>query len=401
MKKKPDFIQNFMFSPRMILNLNRYVLRLNIMDLRMFIQVEKEMNPLLVEEAQENLGDEGKNKYDCDKEFSIIKFPEEGIGFGSKRKRGYIRSLVIQKEGLRDHLLWQVEVLARDKEEKRIGGLIIGNLDDSGFLSMSMEETRRLANAGINKFKHALRLVQSLDPIGVGARNVREAFLIQLVLRGSTEDEYLYRIICKYLEDLRKGNYEKITQALSITFDDVKRAKKRIACFNPEPAVGFGGEDVVHIKPDVFMDKNNGFYYVEVNEQDLPKISINQYYKSILRDKNTPVETVNYIKKKFLSARRLINAIRQRKRVISRVCNYLAGIQKDFLDKGGEAIRPLTLRQVADALSISEATVNRVVSNKYVHVWNAVLSLKSFFPTVAKYREGLGILPLDLCQKSS
>ncbi len=394
MHMRPESVQRMMLTPEMLLSM--HVLQLNITDLRMFMRAELEENPLLEEEEQEVSLSEDEIK--LDEEFSML-IDEDFEGRDlhldlderpyniSEGKRCYLESLIIKKESLYEHLHWQLEILAKNDEEKRIGEFIIGNLDDNGFLNMDLGRMREKIGADIESFKRALSLVRSFDPIGVGARNTEESLLIQLIFSGKG-DTHLYRIVYSYLEDLEKGNYERIARALSVSLKEVKKAKKRISYLNPRPGAAFGGEEARRIEPDVFLSKNNGSYDAQVNERCLPRLGINRFYKSILREKKAPEETKEYIKKKLINARWVIDAVRQRTNTVTRVCEYLSEAQKGFLESGDLAAKPLTLKQAASALFVSEATVSRVVSNKYAHIPNRLFALKDFFAGAIKTMGG-------------
>lgn len=395
-------IQKMMVTPKMLLSM--YALQLNIMDLRMFMRAELEENPLLEEEEKEDLLSEDENKLnekfsmltDDEREKTSPPVNEEGYNI-SEEKRRYLESVITEKESLYQHLYWQLEVLARDDEEIRIGKFIIGNLDDNGFLNMEMERMRESINADMNSFRRALKLIRTFDPAGIAARNLKESLLIQLFLSGKG-NTHLCRIVYSHLEDLERRYYKKIADALSITLKEVEKAKKRIAYLNPKPGASFAKEEsLLMIEPDVFLNKKNGIYSVEVSEQGLPKLTVNKYYKSILKDKNIPEKTKEYIKKKFTSALWFIGALHQRKKTIARTCEYLVNVQKDFLEN--DVVKPLTLKEAADGLSISEATVSRAVSNKYAQMRNRLIELKSFFAGKLKTIDGRIISDRSVKQK--
>ena len=383
----PGYERQMMLTPKMLLN--AHVLQLNIMDLRMFMRAELEENPLLDEVEADGSANENEEKIKLDEKISMLiddssrqpVSPEnDGIGYSvSEEKRRYLESLITKKESLYGHLYWQLQVLSKNDEDVRIGEFIIGNLDENGFLTMGIEKMREFVKVDIDRFKNVLRLVRSLDPAGVAARDIKESLLLQLFLSGKG-DSHLYRIVFSYLDELKKGHFKKIAEACSISVEEVIRAKKRISSLNPRPGISFGGRDVVSkIEPDVFLNRKKDSYSVEVNEEDLPKFRVSAYYHGILKDKAAPEKTKEYIKKKFSNALWIIDALAQRKKTIARTCQYLVEVQKDFLEKGDSLLKPLTLKQAAEGLSVSEATVSRVVSNKYAQEENRLLELKRFF----------------------
>jgi len=402
----PESVQKLMLTPRMLLSM--HVLRLNIIDLRTFIRAELEENALLEEEETReilfrednaSLGKDLSILIDGDiQQYDLPPVVDEKVYSITEEKRRYLESLITEKESLYEHLHWQLEVLAENDKEKRIGEFIIGNIDDNGFLNMELDQMREEIGVDVESFNRALTLVRSFDPVGVGARNTKESLLLQLFLSGRGDSE-LYRIVNHHLEDLVKSNYEKVAGSLGISPDEVKSAVKKISYLNPKPGAVFSDEEAVTIEPDVFLVRNNGSFTVEINEGDLPRLTINRYYSSILKDKKAPRETKEYIKKKLLSARWVIDAIRQRKNTITRICEYLSGVQKDFLKNGDAALKPLTLRQAADELSVSQATVSRVVSNKYAHVSGEVFALKEFFSGGVKSDDGAIVSDRSIKQK--
>ena len=396
MDMRPEGVQRMMLTPKMLLSM--HVLQLNIMDLRPFLQAELEENPLLEEENPiSEATDEDENRIDeeilrlvddrGDNEESVPGEGGEGTSV-SQEKRSYFESLITKKESLYEHLHWQLEVLAKDSEQKRIGEFLIGNFDDRGYLKVDLKEIPGILNAPIEKVRNTLNLIRTFDPAGVAGRNLKESLLIQLINSGKG-DTHLYKIVYWHLEDLEKGNFEKIAQALAIPISEVEHAKKRIGYLNPRPGANFGKEVAVRIIPDVFIYKNNGTYDIEISDKDLPRLYLSAAYSAALKDKQAPSATKDYIRKKLSHARWVIDAVKQRKNTINRVCGYLVDRQKDFLDEGESVAKPLTLKEAAVELLVSEATVSRTVSNKYLQAPERLFSLKSFFVKGIKQDSGM------------
>ena len=395
MDMRPDGIQRMMLTAKMLLSM--HVLQLNIMDLRTFLQAELEENPLLEEEEPASEAtDEDESRIDeeisgliddrVDNEELISEEGDERPSI-SEEKKSYFESLIAEKESLYEHLHWQLEVLAKDEEQKRIGEFLIGNLDDRGYLEVDLKEIPGILNASTEKVRNTLNLVRTFDPAGVAGRDLKESLLIQLLNFGKG-DTHLYKIVYWHLEDLEKGNFEKIAQALAISIKEVESAKKRIAYLNPRPGANFGKEAAMRIIPDVLIYKNNGGYGIEINERDLPRLFLSSAYNIALKDKKVTSVTKEYVRKKLSHARWVIDAVKQRKNTINRVCGYLVDKQKDFLNEGDSAAKPLTLKEAAEALLVSEATVSRTVSNKYLQAPERLFSLKSFFVKGIKQDSG-------------
>ena len=389
----PEGMQRMMLTPKMLLS--THVLQLNIMDLRVFVRAELEENVLLEKEDEEHAPDEEKSRLDKQLSLLIDENPEDetplsGGGtndtMGEERK-SYLQSLITKSESLYEHLSWQLEILGTDMEEKRIGDFIISNLDEDGFLNIELEEIRQRIPCDIKSFRHALNLVRSFDPVGIAARDLKESLLIQLISSGKG-DTLLYRIVTAHFQDLERGNFGKIAEALCVPLCDVLNAKKRISYLSPRPAAAFGGGEALSIKPDVLLLKNNGAYEIEVNDQDVPRLTISRFYRSILKNKAASSETKDYIKNKLAGAQWLLEALDRRKTTIGRVCGHLADFQNDYLRRGDAFLKPLTLKMVAGELYISEATVSRVVSNKYALISAEMFALKDFFSGHLKTENG-------------
>jgi len=396
MDMRPEGVQRMMLTAKMLLNM--HVLQLNIMDLRTFLQAELEENPLLEEEdpSSETI-DEDESRLDEEiSELNDERVDKEELASGSegerpsitKEKKDYFESLIIKKESLYDHLHWQLEVLAKDDEQKRIGEFLIRNFDDNGYLKVDLKELPEILNASTEKVRSALGLIRTFDPAGVGGRDLKESLLIQLLNFGKG-DTHIYRIVYWHLEDLEKGNFEKIAQALSITTQEVEAAKKRISYLTPNPGAAFSKEAATYIIPDVILYKNNGTYDIEISDRDLPRLYLSPAYSAALKDKQVEPATKEYVRKKLSHARWVIDAVKKRKKTINRVCGYLVDKQKDFFNESDTAAKPLTLKEAAKALLVSEATVSRTVSNKYLQAPDRIFSLKSFFVKGIKQDSGM------------
>ncbi len=394
MDMRPDAVQKMLLLPRMLLSL--HVLLLNVMELKVFLRLEMEGNPILEEQPPDDLPDndekslneEISNLIDEKTDFEELNFgAEDNSSSLDNAKKDYWESLITEKESLYEHLCWQLDVLAQDKEQKQIGEFIIGNLDSKGYLRVSIQEIQDTFSVSTKKVKRALSLVRSLNPPGVGARNLKECLLIQLISAGKGNTN-LYKIVYSYLYDLEKGNYAKIAQALSIKIEEVELAKKQLSCLTPWPGSTFSRDaDAQRVIPDVFFEKN-GSYNVEINEKELPRITVSRTYLNMYRNKKIDGTTKKYLQNKFMGARWLIDALKKRTNTIRRICEYLIEEQKDFLEKGDIAAKPLILNQVARKLSMSEATVSRAIANKYVQADERIFPLKRFFITGVPQNSG-------------
>ncbi len=308
-----------------------------------------------------------------------------------------------QPANLADHLLWQLKMSDMDDKQKNIGEMIIGNVNDDGYLQASLEEIALNHGFDLHEIEAVLYRVQEFDPIGVCARDLKECLLVQ-IYDMDYEDEVLERIVENHLPDLEKKNYGAVAKALSITMDEVISRVKVIEELEPKPGRAFGGSPAHYIIPDIFIVKRIDDYVVMLNEDGLPKLKISSFYKNLLdKDKETATAAANenananananmdptpgtdqpttkeYIQGKLRSAVWLIRSIHQRQRTIYRVTESIVRQQREFFDKGIAFLKPMVLRDVANDIGMHESTISRVTTNKYVHTPRGIFELKFFF----------------------
>jgi RNA polymerase sigma-54 factor len=288
-------------------------------------------------------------------------------------------SLLTKPGTLDDHLLFQLHMTIRDPELLRLGSIIIGDLDDGGYLRSSLEELAALAGVTPELMGAALRAVQGLDPVGVGARDLRECLLLQLEARPDRH-ELAEMIVSGHLHELERRQLGKIADALGVSFTRVQEAVALIASLEPRPGKSVGGDEPRYISPDVYVHRIDGRFVVTLNEDGLPRLRINSYYRRILSKREAfPREARDYVEEKMRSALWFIRSIEQRKRTLVKVTESIVKVQKAFLEQGISNLRPLTLREVADDISMHESTVSRVTTNKYVQTPQGLFELKYFF----------------------
>jgi RNA polymerase sigma-54 factor len=287
---------------------------------------------------------------------------------------------------LTDHLLWQVTMSNMTPAQKRMAEVIVGNVNEDGYLAATLEEIAQKEGFDIHELEVVLYNVQNFDPVGVAARDLKECLLVQ-VYEHHPEDEILERIVENHLSELEKKNYQNIVRALGITMDEVIERVKIIEELEPKPGRAFGGSNAHYIIPDIYVMKRNGEYVVMLNEDGLPKLKISPFYKSLLDGaaaaaQSAPEEssqTKDYIQGKLRSAVWLIRSIHQRQRTIYKVTESIVRQQIEFFEKGVEFLKPMVLRDVANDIGMHESTISRVTTNKYVHTPRGIFELKYFF----------------------
>jgi len=293
--------------------------------------------------------------------------------------RPSFESLLTRQESLKDHLMWQLNLSSFTADERLAAAEIIGNLDDIGYLHASLEEMAEKSESELEVFESALKRVQQFDPAGVAGQNLQECLLLQLE-RLELSESLAATILRDFIVELEGRKYSVIAKALKVSLDDVLSASKMIAELDPRPGRAYNEEDVHYISPDIFVNKVGDEYVVTQNDDGLPNLRINSFYRKALTDSKTVDKKASeYIQEKMRSAVWLIKSIHQRQRTIYKVTKSIVKFQREFFDHGIEYLKPLVLRDVADDIEMHESTVSRVTTNKYVQTPQGLFELKYFF----------------------
>ncbi len=283
-----------------------------------------------------------------------------------------------QPSSLYDHLMWQLKLSDMDEKQKAIGDVILGNINEDGYLQASIEEIAQKENFDPHEIEAVLYRIQEFDPLGVAARSLKECLLVQ-IYDVCPNDDTLERMVENHLPDLEKKNYQGIAKTLGVSLDEVIKRVKLIEELEPKPGRAFGGTPAHYIIPDIYVVKRGDEYVVMLNEDGLPKLKISPFYKNILDNKANGSTTKEYIQGKLRSAVWLIRSIHQRQRTIYKVTESIVRQQREFFDKGIAFLRPMVLRDVANDIGMHESTISRVTTNKYVHTPRGIFELKFFF----------------------
>ncbi len=284
---------------------------------------------------------------------------------------------------LSDHLLWQLSLQTDDDRLKEIGGAILGNLDDDGYLVASVEEIAAMGEWPVADVERALQHVQTFDPIGVAGRDLQECLWLQIRHLG-LEGTPTEKIVTEHLRLLQNHQVPEIARKLGISIEDLKEHVEIIRNLDPKPGSRYNPSQSQYVIPDVYVVKVEDQYVAALNEEGLPQLRISPVYRRLL-DKTGAGggeqndETRAYVKDKFRSALWLIKSVDQRQKTIHKVATSIINFQREFLDQGIEYLRPLVLRDVANDIGMHESTVSRVVNNKYMHTPQGVFELKYFF----------------------
>jgi len=311
-------------------------------------------------------------------------------------ERPSLESFLSQPLTLADHLRAQLSMMPLDEAVHDAADSIIGNLDENGYLTATLEEIATSGEHKLEDVEAALRVVQSLDPAGVGARDLRECLLLQLKSRNG-EGGVAWQIVADHLKLLEKRQLRELAKVLHRPLEHIEIALKVIQSLDPRPGLRYSGPGARQIEPDVSIFKEGDQYIVQLNDDDLPQLRLNSHYRRLLDRSQEPDRQVrNYIKERFTAALQLMKNIEQRKQTILRVCEAIVRRQRDFLDYGLDHLRPMMIKDVAEEIGVHPSTVSRAVANKYAHTPQGVFELRYFFSEPVQGPSGAAIPLLTL-----
>lgn len=288
-------------------------------------------------------------------------------------------------ESLADHLHFQLKMIRCGEDEFRAAEAIIHNLDHRGYLAVELAELAGELDLDLEVAEEGLELVQGLDPIGCGARDLTECLVLQ-ARAMFPEDDNFPRILRDHLHNLERRNYQAISKDLDLDVEDVIEYHRMIQELEPHPGRGFSGDDPRYITPDILVEKRNGEWEPVLNEDGMPDLRISRYYQKIMR--NATKQDREYLLDKLRGAEFLIKSINKRRKTIRRVMESILKFQRDFFEHGVEHLRPLVLQDVADDVGVHMSTVSRVTTNKYVHTAHGTFELKYFFSAGVRQQSG-------------
>ena len=439
------------------------VLALNKLELKDMINGEMVENPVLeeIDESNETLEERSDREGDRERSAEAVaveaerveKDPFDEIDFGSyfqdyldpgfKTGTGFedydkpsFEHFLAQPSTLTDYLAWQLGSMTLSPELAAAAELVVGNLNEDGYLTASDEELAEALyeEAGVSQavvngdssmeavmearyalIAQARGIVAQLDPVGIGARDLRECLLLQIeALRREAivqahrqpEEEAPSRavfdtaavIVDTHLGLLQKKDMRELTRVSRRSAEQIAEAVELIRTLDPRPGQRYNNTATRLIEPDVAFVKRGDEYVVVMNEEDMPALRLNQGYRKMLREKGTEKEVKEYVKERYKSAIQLLRNIEQRKNTILRVCESIVRRQQDFLERGVDALRPMMIKEVAEEIGVHPSTVSRAVANKYVHTTQGVYELRFFFSESVNGPEG-GDVPLMLLKK--
>ncbi|HXL73480.1 MAG TPA: RNA polymerase factor sigma-54, partial [bacterium] len=318
-----------------------------------------------------------------------------------QEKRDFVEASITRAPSLAEHLEWQFLLVAKNNEEEAIGKLIIGNLDENGYLMTTLEDLAQSFKVTVDEVEKVLSLIQGLEPTGVGARDLRECLLLQLENKTGPVAQRAYQVVLNHFEDMEKKRYPAILKGLECDSDQLREILVYVSNLEPKPGRSFEEIDTKYVTPDVSVRKIEGEYMVVLNDEPVPRLRVSSYYRHMLKDKKAVAEkeTKKFLEGKIQSAIWLIKNIEQRRKTIFRVTEAIFRIQREFLENGVNSLKPLTLKQVADMVSMHESTISRVTTNKYVQTPRGLFELKYFFSSGLESNDGMDVSSLSVKEK--
>ncbi|MFO7860361.1 MAG: RNA polymerase factor sigma-54 [Desulfosalsimonas sp.] len=292
------------------------------------------------------------------------------------------------RTNLYDHLRWQLLMTRPTAEQEAIGSLIIGNLNKYGYLDVPLEEVAQMAETDVSQVKDVLYVMQTFDPPGICARDLSECLLIQARQFG-IEDPVVEALLRDHIKNLENKRYQVIARELKCSMETLSAAIELIRQLDPRPGFRYGDEDQIYITPDVYVYREGDDYIVMLNDDEIPQLHINSYYRQAVR-KGEPIakDTRTYLRDRLRSAEWLIKSIQQRRRTIYNVMVSIVKFQRDFFDQGIAHLKPMVLRDVAEDINMHESTISRVTTNKYAHTPHGIFELKFFFNSSINRSDG-------------
>lgn len=379
-------------SPQMQQSL--HILQAPLMELRQLVAAELQVNPVLEEEypassaekSSEPAAETGGLSEEWN-EYYVQRAASEPWTAEAQERRQHFFDSQTRPPTLQQHLLEQIGRSDMDASQRGIALVIVGNIDDRGYLRASVEEVAYQAGCLSDDVEPVLEAVQGLDPAGVAGRNLSECLLLQL-RRAGRQYSLESRIVQHYLEDLGRRKFPEIARQLHVSVGDVQKAAESIARLEPRPGRPFSSEDEQTIIPDVVVERDGDSYLVALNNDEMPALRIGDGYKDMLSQSPANREVRDYLRDKIRGGRFFIKCIEQRQHTLLNIAREIVERQREFFDSGPAHLRPMTMSKVAQAVGVHETTVSRAVSGKYMSTPRGIFELKYFFTSGYTTAEG-------------
>ncbi|MFH0878969.1 MAG: RNA polymerase factor sigma-54 [Lentisphaerota bacterium] len=388
------------------------LLQVPVLELRSLIQQELQKNPTLEEKLPDNVQievepgtpePEDNKALDFKEEFEVLaRLDDEWKEYFHQNqtfrrsspdedaKRQFLLDSISQPESLQDHLLNQMNLSGLDAQEQQIGELLIGSINDDGYLTTSVDDLTQTTGFDRQRLEDILSLIQEFDPIGVGAGNLKECLVLQLRRLGKG-DSPAVPLVQEHLEELGAKKYPLIAKAMKLSLEEVHRLARLVSTLEPKPGRMFNSDAPAYVLPEVSVRKVGDEYVIMMSRDQVPHLRISKHYRQLMEDASTTEEVKTYIREKVRAGAFLIKSIHQRQETIHRIATEIVKVQKDFFEQGISQLRPLTMSEIADKLGIHETTVSRALSNKFMQTPRGMFEMKYFFTPGFKTADGQDI----------
>jgi RNA polymerase sigma-54 factor len=326
----------------------------------------------------------GETERDSFEEIDFRYFFDEYLDTGYKNRdvedseRPSFETFLVRPPSLSDHLTWQLGLLDLEPELVELARQIIGNIDDDGYLLLTMEELVQETGCTPEQAERALKAIQGLDPIGVAARDLRECLSLQLEA-VDMKDTLAWKIVQDHLPLLETHKFKEIASRTESSFEAVLKAVDLIKHLIPKPGQKYNPQKTNYVQPEVTIAKIDGEFVIIQNDEGMPQLRLNAGYQDLLKSNGVTGETKTFLREKFRSAVDLLRSVNQRKQTIYRVCECIVSRQREFLEHGPSSLHPMLIKDVASELGVHSSTISRVVTNKYVDTPQGVMELRKFF----------------------
>jgi RNA polymerase sigma-54 factor len=307
-----------------------------------------------------------------------------------EEKRQFMFDSLVAGTSLQEMLLEQVRESSLAQEQWPIAEMLIGNIDEYGYLKATLEELTLSTGVAADKILEVLRVIQSFDPPGVGARDLRECLMLQLE-RSGQQQSLEYRIVRDFMEALGKRRIPEIARGTGTEVDEVQDALENIARLEPRPGRAYLPDNDQYILPEVFVTRSGDDFVVSTNNEHIPHLRISNTYKDLMAQGENSAEVRNYIREKIRAGKFLIKSLHQRQQTILNIAREIVNRQRDFMDKGVAHLKPLTMVQIAQVVGVHETTVSRAVSGKYMQTPQGIFEMKYFFTAGIQTASGDGM----------
>jgi RNA polymerase sigma-54 factor len=382
-----------------------HLLQVSSLELNQLVHEELQQNPLLEEQSKDEprvevdgssddgapIVSERTEEQDFKQEFETLsKLDEEWREYFSQTStfrphsaqadehRQHFFDSIAQQESLQQHLLQQLNFIEQTPEQRKVSELIIGNVNDDGYLLAPLEEMAISSGTPLDQLQRALETIQTFHPVGVGARNLKECLLIQLERLGKSESIEAV-LVNLHLDDLGKRRFPEIARTMNLTLEQVQQIANFISTLEPKPGRLFTIDEHHYVAPDVVVTRMEGEYAVLINDEQIPHLRISNTYKELMASTEKVADAKEYIREKIRAGKFLIKSIHQRQQTIYNIAKVIVERQREFLDKGISCLKPLTMAQVAEVVGVHETTVSRAVANKYMQTPQGLYEMKFFF----------------------